>query len=121
MTALQALHSFWGGFSLPVFDENTVPDKTAFPYITYEASRDFFGATLAQSASLWYYSKSWAEITEKEEQIAQYIGRGGKMVVYDNGAFWIRMGQPWAQRLPDASDDMVRRIALNIEIEFVEE
>lgn len=120
MTALQALHSFWGGFSLPVFDENTVPEKTAFPYITYEASRDFFGTTLAQSASLWYYSKSWAEITEKEEQIAQYIGRGGKMVVYDNGAFWIRMGQPFAQRLPDASDDMVRRIALNIEIEFVE-
>lgn len=119
MTALQALHSFWGGFSLPVFDENTVPDKTAFPYITYEASRDFFGATLAQSASLWYYSKSWAAITEKEEQIAQYIGRGGRMIACDGGSIWIKRGQPWAQRLPDASDDTIRRIVLNLEVEFL--
>lgn len=120
MTALQALDRFWNGFNLVAYDENTVPDDAPLPYITYEASRDFFGATIAQSVSLWYRSKSWATITEKEEQIAEYIGKGGKMVLYDGGAFWIKRGQPWAQRQPDAADDTIRRIVLNIEIEFEE-
>lgn len=121
MNAEQALHKFWSSFNLVAYDENTVPDDAQLPYITYEASKDFFGATLAQSVSLWYYSQSWAAITEKAEEIAQDIGKGGRMVAYDGGAFWIKRGQPWAQRQPDASDDMVRRIVLNIEIEFVEE
>lgn len=121
MNALQALHKFWNSFDLVAYDENTVPDDAKLPYITYEASRDFFDAPIAQSVSLWYYSESWAAITEKEEQIAKDIGKGGKMVRYDGGAFWIKRGKPWAQRQPDANDDFVRRIILNIEIEFVEE
>ena len=65
MNAEQALHKFWSSFNLVAYDENTVPDDAQLPYITYEASKDFFGATLAQSVSLWYYSQSWAAITEK--------------------------------------------------------
>lgn len=119
MNALQALQAFWGGFGIPAYDENTVPDDASLPYITYEASEDFFGATLAQSASLWYRSASWADITLKEEQIADFIGRGGRQIAYDGGAFWIKRGQPWAQRMDEPSDSMVRRIVLNIEIEFL--
>jgi len=119
MTALQALHNFWGGFGLMAYDENTVPDDAALPYITYEASKDFFAPDIAQSASIWYYSPSWAEITEKEQQIADYIGRGGRMISCDDGAIWIKRGQPWAQRMPDPSDDMIRRITLNVEVEFL--
>lgn len=120
MTAMQALNAFWSGFGLMAYDENSVPDKTAFPYITYESKEDFFNATIALSASLWYRSSSWAAVTEKEEQIADYIGRGGRMVAFDGGAFWIKRGQPWAQRMSDSSDEMIRRIVLNIEIEFIQ-
>lgn len=119
MTALQALHSFWGSFGLTAYDENTVPDNAALPYITYEASKDFFGPAIAQSASIWYRSSSWATVTEKEQEIADYIGRGGRMIAFDGGALWIKRGEPWAQRLPDASDDMIRRIVLNLEVEFL--
>lgn len=119
MTALQALHNFWSGFGLMAYDENTVPDDAALPYITYEASKDFFAPAIAQSASLWYYSPSWADITAKEQEIADYISRGGRMVAFDGGAFWIKRGQPWAQRLPDQNNDMIRRITLNLEVEFL--
>lgn len=119
MTAMQALQSFWSGFDLSAYDAYTVPDDTPFPYITYEGIEDFFDNSVASTASLWYYTTSWAEITEKEAQIADYIGRGGRMVTFDNGAFWIKRGSPWAQRFDDSSDRMIRRIILNIEIEFI--
>ena len=119
MTPLQALHNFWSGFSIPAYDENTVPDDAALPYITYEASKDFFGPAIAQSASIWYRSPSWADITAKEQEIAAYIGRGGLMIGCEGGAIWIKRGQPWAQRQPDASDDAIRRIVLNLEVEFL--
>lgn len=120
MNKIQALHSFWSGFDLKAYDETSVPDDAALPYITYEVSSDSFGNKLAQSASLWYRDSSWASITEKEQQISEYITRGGRTVAFDGGAMWIRKGTPWVQRMSEPSDDMIRRIVLNIQIEFLD-
>lgn len=120
MTARQALQTFWESFSLPAFDATTVPDDTPLPYITYEAGEDYFDYNLASSASLWYHSPSWVEITEKEKQIADYIGRGGKIIEFDGGGIWIKRGEPWAQRMSDINDTMTRRMVLNIEIEYMQ-
>lgn len=119
MTPLQALHNFWSGFGIKAYDVYTIPDDAKLPYITYEASNDFFGSDLMQSVSLWYRSTSWADITAKEHEIAQYIGRGGVMVPCDGGAIWIKREQPWAQRMDDPSDNMIRRIVLNIQTEYL--
>lgn len=120
MNKIQTLHSFWSGFGLKAYDEFSVPDGAVLPYITYEVSSDDFGNKIAQTASLWYRSSSWADITEKEMQIAEYIGRGGRMLAYDGGSMWICKSSPWAQRMEDPSDDMIRRIVLNVEIEFLD-
>lgn len=120
MNKEQTLDRFWNGFGLNAYDENSVPDKTPFPYITYEVSADSFGNVLAQTASLWYRSSSWSEITEKEQQIADFITRGGRTIAYDDGAMWIQRATPWAQRMNDPSDEMIRRIVLNITIEFLD-
>lgn len=119
MNKMQTLHAFWSSFGLKAYDETSVPDNAQLPYITYEASSDEFGNKIAQTASLWYRSSSWADITEKEEQIAEFIGRGGVMVAYDDGAMWIQKAVPWAQRMDDPSDEMIRRIVLNVTIEFL--
>lgn len=119
MNTAQALQLFWSSFDLPAYDENTVPDKAVLPYITYESGDDFFEEKMARSASLWYRSTSWESITEKADQIAAYIGRGGKMITVDGGGIWIKRGSPWAQRMEEPSDKMVRRIVLNYEIEFI--
>ena len=119
MNKIQALHSFWSGFGLKAYDETSVPDDAALPYITYEVISDEFGNSIPQTASLWYRSSSWSDITAKEMQISEYIGRGGRMVAFDNGAMWISKASPWAQRMSDPSDEMIRRIVLNTQIEFL--
>ena len=120
MNKMQTLHAFWSGFGLKAYDETSVPDEAVLPYITYEVSSDDFGAPRLQSASLWYWSSSWVEISEKEQEIADFITRGGRMLAYDGGAMWIQRASPWAQRMSEPSDDMIRRIVLNILIEFLD-
>ena len=120
MNKMQTLHSFWSSFGLKAYDETSVPDDAKLPYITYEVSSDNFGNVLYQNASLWYRSTSWAEITKKEQEIAEFITRGGRMLAYDNGAMWIRMATPWAQRMGEEADDMIRRIVLSLIVEFLE-
>jgi len=120
MNKIQTLHNFWSGFGLKAYDENTVPDDAQLPYLTYEVSDDNFGNKVMQSASLWYRSSSWADITAKEQEISDFITRGGRMIAYDGGAMWIQKTSPWAQRLEEPSDEMIRRIVLNVTIEFMD-
>lgn len=120
MDKLQAYHSFWSGFGLPAYEVTSVPDNATMPYITYESSSDDFGNTLALSASVWYWSSSWADCISKVKEISTKIGRGGKLVKYDGGAFWIKKGTPWANRLNMNDNDSVRRINMNIELEFID-
>ena len=120
MNKEQTLNAFWNGFKLKAYDENSVPDTAQLPYITYETGVDNFGNFVALTANLWYRSSSWSEITAKEQEIADFITRGGRMINYDGGAMWIQRASPWAQRLSDQSSDMIRRIVLNYTIEFMD-
>ena len=124
MNKVQAYQSFWSSFGLTAYDENTVPDDAMTAndgkYITYEMSDSDFGNPVALTASIWYRGYSWAEITEKELSIANEISRGGKLIPCDGGAIWIQKGSPWAQRMPDSSSDSIRRIVLNVEVEFLD-
>ncbi len=120
MNKVQALHAFWSGFGLKAYDENSVPDGAVLPYLTYEVSSDSFGNALPLTASLWYRDSSWAAITAKEQEISDYIGRGGRMIAFDGGAFWLQKASPWAQRMNDPSDDMIRRMILNISVEYID-
>ena len=120
MNKIQTLHSFWSGFGLKAYDEGSVPDESTLPYITYEVASNEFGYPLMLTASLWYRSSSWAEITEKEQEIAEYITRGGRMLKYDKGAMWLQKASPWAQRMSEPQDDMIRRIVLNVTVEFLD-
>lgn len=121
MDKLQAYNNYWSGFGIPAFEANSVPDKQPKPYITYESSFDDFGNQLSLTASLWYRTSTWSEVVVKATQIEQAIGRGGQMIRYDGGAFWIHRGTPFAIRTGDSADDMIKRIVLNVEVEFISE
>lgn len=122
MDSLQTLHSFWSGFGLKAYDENTVPDDAMTvnggKYLTYNASTAYFNEPVALSASLWYKSTSWAEITQKAAQIGETIGLGGKVIPCDGGYLWIKRGVPFSQRMSD-EDDTIRRIYINVEVEYL--
>lgn len=114
----QAIQSFWSSFGLKAYDENTVPDDVTLPYITYNLSVSGYDETTLMSASIWYRSTSWKDITEKAEEISRYIGLGGKVVPFDDGKIWIIRGTPFSQRMSD-EDDTIRRIYLNILAEYL--
>lgn len=122
MDKWQALQSFWSDYGIPAYDENSVfsgEKSPNMPYITYEAATGSIDSDVLLSASLWYKSTSWAQISQKADEIAADIGMGGKIVPYDGGAMWIKRGQPFSQRMAESGDDTVRRMYLNISVEFL--
>ena len=124
MDKAQALHNFWNSYGLTAYDENSLPSgdkKPECPYLTYSVSTGSIGDILMLSGSLWYRSTSWQEIQKKADQIAADIGYGFKIVPIDGGYMSITKGTPFAQRMADDSDDMIRRILININVEFLTE
>lgn len=122
MDKAQALHSFWSSFSLPAYDEASVPsgdDTPQFPYITYTVATDALDGSLPLVASLWYKSTSWRDITLKSEEIARRIETMERPIPIDNGYLWIVRGTPFAQRMTEPDDNTIRRILLNIVAEFL--
>ena len=120
MDSAQALYNFWSGFTWKAYDENTVPSEgfvPEMPRITYGVATTEFGDAITLPASLWDRSYSWEKISQKADEIYNYIGLGGRIVQYDTGALWIKRGMPFAQRMSD-EDDSVRRIYLSIEVEY---
>ena len=122
MDKAQALHSFWSSFQLTAIDEHSAYDESMeFPsnnYITYEVQTANIGNSAALTASLWYRSTSWEDISKKADESAAYIGYGGKVIAIDGGYIWIKLGSPFAQRMP-VEQDSIRRIILNISVDFL--
>ena len=119
MTKAAAMYQFWNSFGLTAYEENTVPTDAAFPYITYQLVTDGFDREIPLTASIWYRSESWTAINAKTEEISQKISRGGKIISCDDGAIWLKRGQPLAQNMGDESDDLIKRKYLNITAEFL--
>ena len=119
MTKAAAIYQFWSSFGLAAYEENTVPDDAAFPYITYQLATDSFDYEIPLTASVWYRSESWTAINAKTEEVSRKIGRGGKFVPCDGGAIWLKRGQPFAQSMGDESDNLIKRKYLNITAEYM--
>lgn len=119
-----AIHSFWSSFGLKAYDESSVPDDAMVisndKYITFSVATSAFNEPIPLTANLWYRSVTWASIVAKTEEIEHAIGRGGVVLPCDGGAVWIVKGSPFAQRMTD-EDDTIRRIYLNIIVEFLTE
>lgn len=120
MDKAQAIHQFWSGFGLPAYDENTVDEDAEFPYITYSVSTGSIGDFILLTASLWYRSTSWKDITKKAEEIEQMLTEMSPPAIkIDGGRAYFVKGAPFSQRLAEESDDSVRRMYLQVNAEFL--
>ena len=120
MDKAQAIHRFWSGFGLPAYDENTVDDNAEMPYITYSVTIGSFEDVVPLSASLWYRTTSWADITHKADEIAHFLtNMSPPAVKIDGGRAYFTKGRPFAQRMSEENDDSVRRIYLQVDAEFM--
>lgn len=122
MNKEQAIDAFWNSFGLNAYDEGTVMgNKTTpeFPYITYNLSTDYIGNEVPMSASLWYKSNSWKEVSEKAKEIGDAISLGGVLLEYDNGVAWIKREVPFSQRAIEETNGSIRRVILQISAEYI--
>lgn len=120
MDKAQALQNFWESFGIPAYEQTTVPESATMPYITYSVSTDSLDNVVNMYASVWYHSTSWKDISEKTEQISRYIvGMNPPSIKFDGGRLYIAKGTPFAQRMEDPNDDMIRRMYLNIQAEYL--
>lgn len=126
MDKAQALHSFWSGFGWTAIDEQSAYDESTIEdlgvtdkYITYEVGTGNIGDPIALSASLWHRSTSWETISKKADEIAAYIGYSGRVLPVDGGYLWVKLGSPFARRMPVDADYDMRRIYLNISADFL--
>lgn len=119
MDKYQALNTFWNSFTWPAYDEGTVPDNAPLPRITYSIVTDSLGNPVMIPASLWDRSTSWERVSKKAEEIGKAIVEMNPPAIkIDTGRLYLTKGSPFAQRLQEPSDDMVRRIYLNVDAEY---
>lgn len=120
MTKAQAIYNFWSSFGLKAYDTQSVPDSAVLPYITYETSTGAIGAQMALTGDVWYRSTSWKAVSDKVDEIAKKIAEMDAVKI-DDGYMYVTIPElsPFSQRLADPDDDMIKRISLNVNFEFL--
>ena len=122
MTKFQALQSFFSGFGIPAVEENSFYSSAVtpdFPYITYNVQlSEFLDGECVLNPSVWYKSYSWQEPEQKVSEISQAIGTG-KVYPCEDGFLWVKRGSPFCVPMGDESDKFIRRMYLNIIIEYL--
>lgn len=133
MNKQQAYNAFWGGFGVLAFEENSVPDDNVieelikagvaaakYPYITYEVITDDLGNAVYPSANIYDKSSSW----ERSDTLANLISNRIKAmgtIKLDNGRMFITKGSPFSQHMGEGEDFTIKRILLNLGVEFLTE
>ena len=118
MDKAQAINAFWNSFGLPAYDERTLPDSVKMPYITYEVGTASLDEPIILSANLWYTGNSWQAISQKATEIEEYITTMTPIKI-DTGRVFITKGTPFSSRYDEPEDRLVRRILINIGVEYL--
>lgn len=120
MTKEQALYQFFNSFDIVGYRTTSVPDDVIFPYLTYDAPISSFEEDpVSITLNLYYYTDSEATPDAKAEEIRNAIGMGGKMLICDGGAIWLKWGSPWCQSLVDETNRNIKRRYINITAEYL--
>lgn len=117
MDKWQAQDLYWNSFGLPAYNENTVPETAKMPYITYEAVDGSLDGEMSVNASAWFRGTKWSEVCQQTDAIARNADREIKI---DGGYMKVRKAPSYfAQPMGEPSDKAVRRMRLNVNIEFL--
>jgi len=83
------LKSFFGGFGLPAYTLQSVPEQVTLPYITYPLVEPEWNDSASGYCQIWYPKNRLGELLAKADQIVAAIGEmkqfeqpGGYLVIY---------------------------------------
>jgi len=118
----QAMHAFFSSFGWKAYDETLLPDDAEMPRITYGLVTDSLDRPVSMAFSLWDKSYSWASVTQKAHEISEAITfMHPPAIPCDGGRIYITPGTPFTQRMSEPSDDTIRRLYINLEVEYFTE
>lgn len=122
MKKWEAINTFFKGFNLPAYEENSVPtgrDKPTYPYIAYEMQQGGYedDSDVFLAFSIIDKADSFKDTYRISNQIAEAIG-DSKTYQLDNGYVRIQRATPWAQNQRDANDETVKRLYHIIEVTY---
>jgi len=108
-----ALYTFFSGFGLDAYPEDTVPDDATLPYITYQIAVPEWRGKTSIYARVWYRSTSFAAISAKVSEIGDAIGEAFCIPV-SGGAVYLYKETPFAQFMPQPGDLTLKCMYLNM-------
>lgn len=119
MNKLQTLDAFWNSFGWPAYNEYSVPDDVEYPYITYNVVTSDLDYPVSTYANIWDRSSSWENISLKMLDIERYITTMNPPAIkFDTGRLYITKGNPFSERMQEPNDEMVKRIYINVSMEY---
>lgn len=118
-TRTAALAAWLGGFGMPAYSAQAVPDGTEPPYITFTPVSGAWGdGEQAVTVEIWCRTESEAEANADAESVGRALGLGGVMLPCDGGGLWVRRGAPFWQAA-DSGEPGVKRRYINLSIENI--
>lgn len=131
MNKQQAYNAFWNSFGVLAFEENSVPDdktidalissgvaEAKYPYIAYQVLIDDLGNAVFPTASIYDKSTSWERSDKLANTISERIEDMDTLALDNEGRMFITKGSPFAQHQLEDRDLSIRRIILNLGVEF---
>lgn len=113
--AAEALNTFFSGFGLDAYQEDSVPDDAALPYITFSLSVPEWNQKASNYARVWARTRSNTWLIQKADQITAAIGEM-KSISYEGGYLVIWPETPLTQILVDGDDKSIRYAYINFSI-----
>lgn len=70
------LKTFFSGFDIPAYAEDSVPDNINLPYITYPLREPEWNSQSTYFCQIWYKKKQLEKLLQKADQVVAAIGEG---------------------------------------------
>lgn len=108
----KALKNFVGGFGIPAYATETVPDDVSLPYLTYPLKEPEWNQKTTFYIQGWYRTTDYTEMLEKADQIIREVGVG-VTISTDSGYIVLYPETPLVQTL--VNDD-IRSFYINLSL-----
>jgi len=108
----KTLKTFFGGFSIPAYTLESVPETVELPYITYPLLEPEWNEQSSFYCQVWYPKKKLGDLLAKADEITSAIGTM-KEFVQDGGYIVLYPSTPLVQIL---SDEKTQSAYINLSI-----